>query len=159
MKIAFIIISIVCVSGLARAQNENCDATVIMNIKGAWKKVSDANMKADKNLSQITNRIDAISKIYQSACNDPKGMEAQWYRTMEGEQMVKNGPVTYRFSSLYKSWYCNQNFHKLMLGGETGTWSFVYINDFGWFMTRQYDMAGLTIDNADAWILPKKIGE
>ena len=46
-----------------------------------------------------------------------------------------------------------------MVGDETGTWSFVYVNSFGRFMTEQNDKAGFSVDGADAWLLPKKIGE
>jgi hypothetical protein len=138
---------------------QDCDITTMMNVKGSWKKTTDANMKADKNQSQIINHIDAIGKLYQTAYPEPKGLEANWYRTMAGSPLINNGPTPYQFNSFYPIWYCNQNLHKLMLAGETGTWSFVYVNSFGWFMTDQNDKAGFRVDGADAWLLPKKIGE
>ena len=137
------------------AQVEVCNGDVIMNVKGSWKKRSDANMKADKNKTQITNNIDAISKLFQEAYPDPKGMEAGWYRTMNGDPLVKNGPTPYQFSSLYLGWYCNENLHKLMLGNETGTWAYVYVNDFGWLMTDQWDKVWIKIDGVTAYLLPK----
>ncbi len=152
-----LIIAILCFQ-IAFAQTP-CSDVVIMEIKGSWKKVNDANMRADKNQAQMITRIDAISKMYQSAYTDMKGIGAEWYRTMEGSPVVANGPSTYQFNSLYKGWYCNQNLHKLMLGGETGTWSLVYFNSFGWLMTSQYDQAWLTIAGEMAWLLPKKVGE
>lgn len=136
-----------------------CNADIIMNVKGAWKKRSDANIKADKNQAQFFNRLDGISKLFQTAYPDPKGIEAGWYRTMEGNPMINNGPTPYQFSSLYLGWYCNENLHKLMLGTETGTWSNVYINSFGWFMTHQYDELPDKIEGATAFLFPKKIGE
>ena len=141
------------------AQEQVCNADVIMNVKGSWKKLSDAKMKADKNKAQITNNIDAISKLFLEAYPDPKGMEAGWYRTMNGDPLVKNGPTPYQFSSLYKAWYCNQNLHKLMLGDETSTWSLVYVNNFGWLVTHQYDELSYKIEGNTALLLPKKIGE
>jgi len=142
--------------GFAQA---DCNDEVIMNVKGSWKKRSDANMKADKNQAQIISRIDAISKLFQTAYPDPKGMEAGWYRTMGGYSLVGYGPTPYGFSSLYLAWYCNQNLHKLMLGSETGTWANVYINSFGWFMTHQYDELSDKIEGITAFLLPKKICE
>ncbi len=136
-----------------------CSNDVLMNIQGSWKKGSDANMRADKNQSQINSRIDAVSKLLQTAYPEPKGLEAKWYRSMEGIPLVNNGPVTYQLNSLYLSWYCNSNLHKAMLGDETGTWSFVYMNSFGWLMTDQYDKAIIKIQGIQAWWMPKKVGE
>ena len=129
----------------ANTQAQNCDNVAIMNVKGSWKKRSDANMKADKNQAQIISRIDNISKLFQNAYPDVKGMAAGWYRTMEGNPAINNGPVSYQFNSLYLAWYCNQNLHKLMLGAETGTWAYVFINDFGWFMGDRHDKAPVEI--------------
>ena len=136
-----------------------CNVDVMMNVKGNWKKTGDANMHADKNQAQIISRIDAVGKLYQTAYPEPKGLEANWYRTMAGSPAINNGPTPYQFNSFYPIWYCNEHLHKLRLADETGTWSFVYVNSFGWFMTNQSDKAGFSIEGADAWLLPKKIGE
>lgn len=136
-----------------------CNDDVIMNVKGSWKKRSDANMKADKNQAQIISRVDAISKMFQTSYTDLKGMEAGWYRTMEGNPVINNGPTSYQFNSLFVAWYCNQNLHKLMLGVETGTWAYVFINDFGWFMGDQHDKATIKIEDNTAYMLPKLVGQ
>jgi hypothetical protein len=136
-----------------------CSDDVLMNTKGSWKKENDANMRADKNQSQINSRLDAVRKLFQTAYPEPKGIQAEWYRTMEGSPLVNNGPVTYQFNSLYLAWYCNSYLHKAMLGGETSTWSFVYMNSFGWLITDQNDKAVIKVQGAQAWWLPKKIGE
>ncbi len=158
-KITTVIFCFVCFFSNTKAQDQNCDDATLMKIKGNWKKTSDANMRADKNQSQINNRIDAINKLFQTAYPEPKGIQANWYRTMEGKPLVNNGPVTYQLNSLFLAWYCNSNLHKPMLGNETGTWSFVYINSFGWLMTDQYDKAEINVQGVQAWWLPKKIGE
>ena len=158
MKNLFLLIVIILLGNILFVQAP-CNDDVIMNVKGIWKKRSDANMKADKNQAQIINRLDAISKLFQAAYPDPKGMEAGWYRTMNDDPMINNGPTPYQFSSLYLAWYCNQYLHKLMLGGETATWANVYVNSFGWFMPHQYDELPDKIEGATAFLLPKKIGE
>ena len=136
-----------------------CNDDVIMNVKGAWKKRSDANMKADKNQAQIISRVDAISKMFQTAYPDPKGMEAGWYRAMSGSPIINNGPISYQFNSIFLWWYCNQNVQKLMLGGETATWAYVFINDFGWFMDDQYDKASIQIKDNTTYMLPRLVGQ
>lgn len=136
-----------------------CNDDVIMNVKGIWKKRSDANMKADKNQAQIISRVDAISKLFQTAYPEPKGMEAAWYRTMEGNPTINNGPTLYQFNSLFLDWYCNPNLHKLLLKVETGTWAYVFINDFGWFMGDQHDKATIKIEGNTAYMLPKLVGQ
>ncbi len=145
---------IILFANIVEAQ-EPCNADVIANIKGSWKKRSDANIKADKNQAQIFGRLDAISKIFQTAYPAPGGIEAGWYRTMGGDPLINNGPTPYQFNSLYLGWYCNQNLHKLMLADETGTWAYVYINNFGWLMTDQWDKVWVKIDGATAYLLPK----
>jgi hypothetical protein len=136
-----------------------CNDDVIMNVKGKWKKRSDANMKADKNQAQIISRIDAVSKLFQTAYPEPKGIEAGWNRTMSGNPAINNGPVPYQFNSLYLDWYCNPNLPKLMLAVETGTWSYVFINDLEWFMGDQYDQASVKIEDNVAYMLPKLVGQ
>jgi len=44
-----------------------CNDEVIIDVKGAWKKRADANMKADKNQAQIISRLDNFSKLYKAA--------------------------------------------------------------------------------------------
>jgi len=111
-----------------------CDDQTLLNIKGSWKKRTDANM--GNNQAQAANHIDAISKLFQTAYSEPKGMEAAWYRTMGGDPLINNGPVPYQFNSLYLGWYCDNYKHKVVLGDETGTWAYAFVNCFNWFMSR-----------------------
>lgn len=143
---------------------QDCDNATIMNINGKWKTLANNIVSPEKKFpsnqySQLYIRLDKIASMFQQAYPQPKGIEAEWYRSIRGAAIVKNGSVPYQFNSLYLGWYCNHNLHKLMLGDETGTWSFVYVNSFGWFMSYQNDKAGFSIEGADAWLLPKKIGE
>jgi hypothetical protein len=149
---------------MINAQDQKCDVSVVMNVKGKWVIGDDNIVSPEKTFprsqyNQLNTRIDKIAAMFQQAYPQPMGTEAKWYRSIRGNALVKNGPVPYQFNSLYKGWYCNQNLHKLMLGTETGTWAFVWVNTFGWFMTDQFDKTGITIEGADAYLLPKKIGE
>jgi hypothetical protein len=136
---------------------EECNDEIIMNVKGSWKKRSDANMIPDKNQSQINNRIDNISKLFQQAYPDPRGAEAAWYRSMT-PPILKGAPTAYAFYSQYKIWYCNTNLHKLLLGIETGTWAYVFVNYFSWFMSNQYDKMDFTVNGLTVYRLPAKKG-
>lgn len=163
MKKIISAICCVCFLSYANAQDQNCDEAMV-NAQGKW--VMDANniVYPEKTFpasqySQLYTRLDKIAAMFKEAYPQPTGIQAKWYRSIRGPAMVKNGPVPYQFNSLYLGWYCNPNLHKLMVGSETGTWSFVYMNSFGWFMSDQNDKAGLSIDGAEAWLLPNKIGE
>jgi hypothetical protein len=72
---------------------------------------------------------------------------------------ASNKPVAYCFNSLYKSYYCNQNLKKLLLGDETGTWAYVFVNYFSWFMSRQYDLQLIKANGKEVYVLPPKKGE
>lgn len=157
---------ILCLFFLSRtnAQDQKCDLSVIKNVKGKWVKSVDNIVYPDKTFplnqyNQLNSRVDKIAAMFQQSYPQPAGIQAEWYRYIRGSSLVTNGPVPYGFNSLYKGWYCNQNLHKLMLSSETGTWAFVYINEFGWFMTHQSDELWIKIDGMTAFLLPKKIGQ
>ena len=134
-----------------------CDDQTLLDIKGSWKKKSDANMA--NNQAQVISHIDAISKLFQAAYPEPKGMEAGWYRTMGGYPVVNDGPQPYNFNSLYLGWYCDNYQHKVALGDETGTWAYAFVNSFNWFMSKQYDLQLIKVNEQDVYILPPVKGE
>lgn len=135
-----------------------CDDQTLLAIKGSWKKRPDALMRAD-NKTQAIAHIDAISELFKTAYPQPKGMEAGWYRTMDGNMTMKNGPLRYAYNSLYLGWYCNQYEHKSMLGDETGTWAYAFVNYFSWFMSNQYDLLLSKINGQNVYLLPPVKGE
>jgi len=132
------------------AAQQNCNDETIMNTKGSWKKKPDALMNAG-NQGQAVSHINAISKLFQIAYPEPKGMEAGWYRTMHDDPVISNGPIPYQFNSLFLAWYCNSNVNKLELNGETGTWAYAFVNSFNWFISRQYDLLLIKVNNEDVW--------
>ena len=147
-----------------KVQSQVCDTAAIMNIEGKWITGSDDIVYPDKTFpaaqyNQLRTRLDKIAALFREAYPRPMGLQATWYRSIRRSSLVEKGPVPYQFNSLYKAWYCNPNLHKLMLTPETGTWAYVYVNDFGWFMTHQYDELPDKIDGSIAFLLPKKIGE
>ena len=143
-------------TNIAVAQ-QSCDDQTLMNIKGSWKKRTDANMA--NNQVQAVSHIDAISNLFKMAYPEPNGMEAGWYRTMGGNPVISNGPIPYQFNSLYLGWYCDNYLHKVVLGDETGTWAYAFVNGFSWFMSKQYDLLLIKVDGQDVYILPPVKGE
>jgi hypothetical protein len=137
---------------------EPCDDEIVMAIKSNWKKRSDALMKTDYQ-AQVISRIDAISNFFKTAYPEPKGMEAGWYRAMDGNPVIKNGPMPYQFYSIYKDWYCNTNVKKLLLADETGTWAYAFVNNFYWFMSDQYDLLSIKVNADNVYILPPEKGK
>jgi hypothetical protein len=146
------------------AQNQNCDGASILAIKGKWKTLANNIVFPEKTFpssqySQVFTRLDKIASLFQQAYPQPAGMEAEWYRSIRGAAIVKNGPVPYQFNSLYLSWYCNRTLNKPELNGETGTWAYTFVNGFGWFISDQYDLLLIRVNNQNVYFLPPIIDE
>lgn len=133
---------------------QTCNEDMILNKKGSWKKTSDANMKAG-NQSQAISRMDKMQKIVQAAYPDSRGIEARWYRSMINNPLAVNGPIPYQVIAAYYIYYCLSE-KEMVLGDETATWSYVYVNHFNWFM--QYDF-NFTVKKNPVYLMPKKMGE
>jgi hypothetical protein len=134
-----------------------CNDAIIMNVKSKWIEKSNTLAKID-GLPQIIKRIDAISTFFKTAYPEPTGVEARWYRFIDGAPIIKNGPIPYQFNSLYLAWYCNKNVHQLLLGGETGTWAYTFVNSFGWFISNQYDLLNIKVKGENVYVLPPEKG-
>ena len=148
-----------CVLLLSDANAQDCNKEVIMNVKGKWTALANNVVYPEKTFpsnqySQLYTRLDKIANLFQQAYPQPTGIEAKWYRSIRGAAIVNNGPAPYQFNSLYLGWYCNQNLHKLMLGDETGTWAYVFVNDLHWFLNDQYDQLWMKINNTTVYFLP-----
>ena len=137
------------------SQQQPCNNEVIMNTKGSWKKVSDANMNAG-NQSQVISRIDKMQKLLQAAYPEPKGIEAEWYRSNSGNSLVKGGSVPYELNAFFLAYYCNTGTNKIELGDETGTWLYVWANQFNWF--AEY-VKYFSVKNQPVYLLTPQVGE
>jgi len=72
-----------------------CDETILMNIKGKWEKRTDASPFPDASFpknqfSQVNSRIDKMQKILQAAYPEPRGIEAEWYRSISNYDQIKS---------------------------------------------------------------------
>lgn len=133
-----------------------CSEESIMAAKGKWAKRPDANMQAG-NQSQVISRIDKMQQLLQAAYSQPVGIEAAWYRSMGGHySAVNKGSLSYDLNALFKTYYCNTNLNKMMLGTETGNWLYIWANKFSWFGEKD-DM--FQVDNQPVYLLTKKLGE
>jgi hypothetical protein len=137
---------------------EDCGDAAIMSKTGSWKKHADANMRYDKNQANINRWLDSIGKLFQVAVPEPKGMEAAWYRSMNGP-IFPGAPSAYTLNSMYLPWYCNTNLHKMLLSDETSTWAYVFVNSLDWFVSGQFDKASVQVDGATVYNRPLRKGE
>lgn len=138
-----------------------CNDELIINTKGSWKKNSDTNPFPDQGFPKnqfpmVTNRIDKMQKLLKAAYPEPKGIEAQWYRSISGGALIKDGPVPYVFSALFLAYFCNTYENKIEPGGETSTWFYVWANQFNWFAEHIEIYA---INKLPVYLLNKKVGE
>jgi hypothetical protein len=141
------------------AQQPACNDEAIMRTKGSWKKRSDAGVRPNSGfpndqLQQVNSRIDKMEKLLQAAYPDPMGTEAGWYPTIGGGDLVKDGPVPYGLQSLFLAYYCNTG--KIDLGDETGTWFYVWANQFNWF--AEY-IKNYTIQQQPVYLLTQQLGQ
>jgi hypothetical protein len=159
MKRLLLVLVVATITLSARPQNATsataaCNDEAIMRVKGNWKKRQDALMQPG-NQSAVNSRIDQISKMFQAAYPSPRGIEAGWYRTMVNP-LFSHGPIGYAYNSLYLAWYCNKSFNRMMPGTETGTWAYVFVNYFSWFL---YDSLNFRVNGNKVYRLPEPIGE
>jgi hypothetical protein len=136
----------------------------ILARKGKWTKVEDADVFADKTLPRaewklVRARQDSICKFFKEAITDLSGFEAEWYRGARGGSYTANGPVPYSFQSLYKTYYCNNNLNKIILGDETANWHHVFVNHYNWFAKKigDWDYKG-DGKKIMIFLLPPKVG-
>ena len=126
----------------------------IMNIKGKWvKQPDDINNYPDKTFprsqyNQVFSRADKIAELFQQWNPHPDGLEPRWYRSIRGEPIGKDAGVPYAFNTYYYFYFCNERYKKAELTGETGTMSFIFINQFSWLfdpykvMDKQMEVEG-----------------
>ena len=161
MKKIMLIFSFAHLSMYSLAQ-QPCNDEGIMNTKGSWKKTSDANVFPDQSFPknqfpQVNSRIDKMHKLLQTAYPEPKGIEANWYRSISGNPVVKAGAVPYQLQALFLAYFCNTYENKIESGGETGTWFYVWANQLNnWF--AEY-IKYYVIQKQPVYLLNKRIGE
>lgn len=154
MKYLFQIIVLLYFTNNSYAQ-EQCNDEIIMAVKGKWAKRPDATMQAN-NQAQVVSRIDKMQQIVQAAYPEPKGTEANWYRSMGGyySSLDKN-LVAYNLNTMFYTWYCNIHVKKLLLGTEASNSLNIWVNKFQWFATIQNDFF---IESQPVYLLTKKMG-
>lgn len=136
----------------------------IMNIKGKWttgekvNQTQDAGLKATQ-IPFIHKKLDSIALLFKKTYSLPTGAEAKWYANVGQYRLFENAPAAYSFWSLYKYYYYNKNYKKIILGDETGTWAYVFVNYFNWLL--EYIKLDVFIEGGQKkiWKLPKQFSE
>lgn len=137
MKPVFTVIAI-SISTSVFAQPPGIDDS-IMAIKGRWVKDEAFVHAYDPALSKskfdiIYKKLDSIALLFKDAYSIPFGAEAKWYPSIKDQPLFDKGPSPYSFWSLYKLYYYNKNLKKIILGDETKTWAYVFVNSFNWLL-------------------------
>src|SRR6185369_13401884 len=148
-----------CLQSLIGSFAQPCNNETIMSTKGGWKKRADASPFPDESFpknqfSQANNRIDKMQKLLQAAYPNPKGMEAGWYRSITGDALIKGGPAPYELESLFFPYYCNSD--KIELMPETGTWFYIWANQFNWFASFVKEFS---VKKQPVFLLTRRSGE
>ena len=141
------------------SQQVSCNDEMIMNKQGSWNKRADANTYPDVNFpksqfAQANIRIDKMQSLLQAAYPFPKGIEAGWYRGISGKALVKGGAVPYGLNAMLSPYFCNSN--KMQLADESGTWLYVWANQFNWF--AEY-ISEFLIKQQPVYLLTQRDGE
>lgn len=132
-----------------------CNDDIIMEIKGKWSKRPDA--MDGSNQVQLISRMDKMQQLLQSAYPEPKGIEAGWYRSVGSSHSLITPKVNaFGLNALFKVYYCNSNVNKLLLGSETGTWFYIWVNQFSWFLEP---VDYFTIKQQPVFLLTPRAGE
>ena len=95
-----------------------------------------------------------MQKILQSAYPQPKGMEANWYRSISGNALVPAGPVPFDLSAMWLPYYCNGKTSELL--PETDNWFYVWSNHLSWFAEP---VSYYTIRKQQVYLLTERDGE
>jgi hypothetical protein len=137
----------------------------VLRRTGSWKKESDDLAFPDKTFPKdqyklVNTRVDAMSDLFKEALPQLSGFEPRWSRGMRGNSYMTNGALPYSLRTSYFGYYCNTNVKKILVGDETGTWAYVFVNHFNWFCSEvdSWDIQGdgkkITI-----YQLPPKVGK
>jgi hypothetical protein len=156
---SIIVLLIGFISFSAKTQPPGIDDS-IMEIKGKWSKGEAFVHAYDPTLSQknfgvVYRRLDSIAAFFKKAYPTPLGAEAKWYPNITAYPLFEKAPSPYSFWSLYKLYYYNKGLKKIMLGDETGTWAYVFVNSFNWLLND----TKLKHDGNKIWELPRLLPE
>ena len=162
MKKGFILIFIA-LSLYCNGQPPGIDDS-LMSIKGSWKKGEPFVRVVHPSLPQskypiVYKKLDSVSLLFKAAYPVPLGAEAKWYSNLNGYPLFDKGPATYGFWSLYHSYYYNKNYKKIILGDETGTWAYVFVNYFHWLLEDAKLEVDIDNSRQKTWKLPKRLQE
>ncbi|MBC7947427.1 MAG: hypothetical protein H7Y42_06080 [Chitinophagaceae bacterium] len=147
---------LVSMSSLAQLSREDS----IMAIRGKWKKdqavvgAHDAALK-QQHYPVVYKKIDSIASFFMQAYPVPTGMEAKWYANIANPPLFAKAPTPYSFWSSYKYYYFNKNLQKIMLGDETTTWAYVFVNSFNWLLRDSKHDLPTEGEKKRIWQLPR----
>lgn len=147
----------------ASAQPPGVDDS-IMSIKRKWGRTTDAYNNPSPALPKseyaaAAKEIEKIASLFKQAYPTPTGSEAAWYGSMENGPLFKGAPRPYSFRSLYKYYYYNKAYQKIVVTAETGTWGYVYVNHPSWFFDETKMTIPVNGTRQRVFIFPNEAGQ
>lgn len=120
--------------GDAKTQPPGIDDS-IMAIRHKWEKIPDFVNAHDLALKPVElplifKKTDSIGAFFREAYPEPRGTEASWYASIIGTPYFTGGPSPYQCMCIFKYYYYNTAYRKLVPNGEPGTQAYVYVNSF-----------------------------
>lgn len=109
--------------------------------KGSWTKEADDIIFPDNTFPAaqypfIFSRLEKIMPLLKAVLPELAGMEAKYHGVIDGNAIVPNGPVPYRFISSFLEYYCS-NTTKIELQQEPHAAVHIYINEYNnWFAKK-----------------------
>jgi len=137
------------------SQPASCARNDLLSIQGKWKTLQSEHWGKGlpkNDVQQVGERVERLGRLFRAAYPEPKGMQAEASWDFRGSAR----PYPYAFTTLYKAWYCNTNVDKLMLGDETGTWAYAFVNHLNWFASLQKDFQ---VEGRPVFLLTPRAGE
>lgn len=159
--IALLLLAVVpAAAGTAPKEGAPCTGNEdLLAIRGTWTTRPDVGKGAaipQGAASEVVKRIDRIAQLFRAAYPEPRGIVAAGYRDLDSPPLIQNGPYPYAYRSLYMAWYCNRHLKKLMLGGETATWAYAFVNQLTWFADQQKT---LQVSGQPTFLLTRRAGD
>lgn len=118
----------------ALAQPPGIDDSILA-IKGKWQAKKPFVGDYDPALKPaqfplIYQRTNTISSLILQTFPEVRGSDPSWYAAILGKPYFQGGPSPYQYSCLFKYYYYNTAYKKLMPHAEPGTGATAYVNGF-----------------------------
>jgi hypothetical protein len=147
---------LLCCGFANQIEKRACTAESFLDAPGKWIKIADDINNPIIPAAQVPpllKKMEAYFDLLRGAVREPSGFDAQWYRSIRGEPLFKNGPQRHEVTAGFFRFSCDNGVLEPDL--EYSDQVAVMANDF-WHMSG---IARFNIGGKRALILGSPIGE